>query len=126
MPGRRWGDGLHQAIEAKEKLKIEKENKTYANITFQNFFRMYEKISGMTGTADTEAEEFKAIYNLEVISIPTHKNMIREDHGDMIYLTKQEKYDAIVSDIKECNKKNQPVLVGTSSIESSESVSYTH
>jgi len=119
MPGRRWGDGLHQAIEAKEKLKIEKENKTYANITFQNFFRMYEKISGMTGTADTEAEEFKAIYNLEVISIPTHKNMIREDHGDMIYLTKQEKYDAIVSDIKECNKKNQPVLVGTSSIDSS-------
>ena len=123
MPGRRWGDGLHQAIEAKEKLKIEKENKTYANITFQNFFRMYEKISGMTGTADTEAEEFKAIYNLEVISIPTHKNMIREDHGDMIYLTKQEKYDAIVSDIKECNKKNQPVLVGTSSIDSSEYLS---
>ncbi|MEC7886141.1 MAG: preprotein translocase subunit SecA [Pseudomonadota bacterium] len=123
MPGRRWGDGLHQSIEAKESLKIESENRTYASITFQNYFRLYDKISGMTGTADTEAEEFQEIYNLEVISIPTHKDMVRDDLGDLVYLTMQEKFESIVNDIKESIQNNRPVLVGTASIESSEYLS---
>ncbi|MBH32455.1 MAG: preprotein translocase subunit SecA [Gammaproteobacteria bacterium] len=123
MPGRRWGDGLHQAIEAKESLKIESENRTYASITFQNYFRLYDKISGMTGTADTEAEEFQEIYSLEVISIPTNKDMVRDDLGDLVYLSLKEKYEAIVNDIKESIQNNRPVLVGTASIESSEYLS---
>ena len=123
MPGRRYSDGLHQALEAKEGVKIENENQTLATITFQNYFRMYEKLAGMTGTADTEAEEFKKIYNLEVMVIPTHKKMIRMDHPDMIYRTEAEKYTAVVEDIKDCYQRGQPVLVGTTSIEKSEHLS---
>jgi preprotein translocase subunit SecA len=123
MPGRRWGDGLHQAIEAKENLNIENENQTLASITFQNYFRLYDNLSGMTGTADTEAQEFQEIYNLEVITIPAHKKMIRSDHGDLVYLTKQEKYNAIIEDVKICQKNEQPVLIGTASIDSSEYLS---
>ena len=123
MPGRRWGDGLHQAIEAKEYLTIENENQTLASITFQNYFRLYEKLSGMTGTADTESQEFQEIYDLEVIIVPTNKKMIRNDFGDLVYLTMKEKYDAIIQDIKECNTKQQPVLIGTASIDSSEYLS---
>ncbi|MGK7297044.1 MAG: preprotein translocase subunit SecA [Candidatus Wenzhouxiangella sp. M2_3B_020] len=123
MPGRRWSDGLHQAIEAKEGVPIQRENQTLASITFQNYFRLYEKLSGMTGTADTEAYEFQSIYGLEVVVIPTHKPMIRIDHGDLVYLTKQEKYDAIIEDIKERTTSGQPVLVGTTSIETSELIS---
>ena len=123
MPGRRWGDGLHQAIEAKEYLTIENENQTLASITFQNYFRLYEKLSGMTGTADTESQEFQEIYNLEVIIIPTNKKMIRSDFGDLVYLTMKEKFDAIIEDVKECNSKQQPVLIGTASIDSSEYLS---
>jgi len=120
MPGRRWSEGLHQAVEAKEGTKIQNENQTLASITFQNYFRLYEKLSGMTGTADTEAFELQSIYGLEVIVIPTHRGMNRNDEADQIYLTTAEKYDAIVLGIKECVDKKQPVLVGTSSIESSE------
>ena len=123
MPGRRWGDGLHQAIEAKENLNIENENQTLASITFQNYFRLYDNLSGMTGTADTEAQEFQEIYNLEVITIPAHKKMIRSDHGDLVYLTKKEKYNAIIEDVKSCRKNKQPVLIGTASIDSSEYLS---
>ena len=123
MPGRRWGDGLHQAIEAKENLNIENENQTLASITFQNYFRLYNNLSGMTGTADTEAQEFQEIYNLEVITIPAHKKMIRSDHGDLVYLTKKEKYNAIIEDVKICRKNKQPVLIGTASIDSSEYLS---
>ncbi len=123
MPGRRWSDGLHQAIEAKEGVRIQNENQTLASITFQNYFRLYEKLSGMTGTADTEAYEFQSIYGLEVVVIPTHQPMIRSDMGDLVYLTMQEKYDAIISDIKNCVDNNQPALVGTTSIESSELIS---
>ena len=123
MPGRRWGDGLHQAIEAKEKLNIENENQTLASITFQNYFRLYENLSGMTGTADTEAQEFQEIYKLEVIVIPPHKKMIRKDFGDLVYLTIIEKYNAIIEDVRECQKNKQPVLIGTASIESSEFLS---
>ena len=123
MPGRRWGDGLHQAIEAKEYLTIENENQTLASITFQNYFRLYKKLSGMTGTADTESQEFQEIYNLEVIIIPTNKKMIRNDFGDLVYLTMKEKFDAIIEDVKECNSKQQPVLIGTASIDSSEYLS---
>ena len=123
MPGRRWSDGLHQAIEAKEGVPIQRENQTLASITFQNYFRMYEKLSGMTGTADTEAYEFQSIYGLEVVVIPTHKPMIRTDHGDLVYLTQQEKYDAIIADIEERSANGQPVLVGTTSIETSELIS---
>ena len=123
MPGRRWGDGLHQAIEAKENLSIENENQTLASITFQNYFRLYENLSGMTGTADTEAQEFQEIYKLEVIVIPPHKKMIRNDFGDLVYLTMKEKYKAIVDDVVECKKNNQPVLIGTASIDSSEYLS---
>ena len=123
MPGRRWSDGLHQAVEAKEGVRIQNENQTLASITFQNYFRLYDKLSGMTGTADTEAYEFQSIYGLEVVVIPTHKPMIRNDLGDLVYLTMQEKYDAIINDIKNCADRNQPVLVGTTSIESSELIS---
>ena len=123
MPGRRYSDGLHQAIEAKEHVKIEKENKTLATITFQNFFRMYEKLSGMTGTALTEESEFREIYNLDVVEIPTNKPMIRIDHPDAVYKNKRGKYQAIVKQIVECHKKGQPVLVGTVSIEKSEELS---
>ena len=123
MPGRRFGDGLHQALEAKEKVKIEAENQTLASITFQNYFRMYETLSGMTGTAQTEAVEFMEIYGLETISIPTNKPMIRIDAPDFIYRTQREKYNAIAEAIKELYKKEQPVLVGTISIETSEYIS---
>jgi preprotein translocase subunit SecA len=120
MPGRRWSDGLHQAIEAKEGVKIQAENQTLASITFQNYFRLYNKLSGMTGTADTEAYEFQQIYGLEVVVIPTHKPMVRNDMGDLVFLSAQEKYDAILKDIRDCYTRRQPVLVGTTSIEVSE------
>ena len=120
MPGRRYSDGLHQALEAKEGVKVEAENQTLASITFQNYFRMYEKLSGMTGTADTEAVEFKQIYNLDVVSIPPNKPMIRKDFADQVYRTRKEKFQAIVESIQELHKKQQPVLVGTISIETSE------
>ena len=120
MPGRRYSDGLHQALEAKEGVKIENENQTLATITFQNYFRMYDKLAGMTGTADTEAAEFKKIYNLDVVVIPTNLPMIRTDHSDLIYKTEQEKFDASVEEIKELYSRGQPVLVGTISIEKSE------
>ncbi|MCL4134356.1 UNVERIFIED_CONTAM: hypothetical protein GTU68_062904, partial [Idotea baltica] len=120
MPGRRWSDGLHQAIEAKEGVTIQRENQTLASITFQNFFRMYKKLAGMTGTADTEAFEFQSIYNLEVVVIPTHREMVRDDKADLVYLTQKEKYDAIIDDIEDCVNRKQPVLVGTTSVETSE------
>jgi preprotein translocase subunit SecA len=123
MPGRRWGEGLHQAIEAKEKLPIQQENQTLASITFQNYFRMYEKLSGMTGTADTEAFELHQIYGLEVTVIPTHRPQIRKDFGDLVYLTQEEKFQAVLDDIVDCVKREQPVLVGTTSIEVSEFLS---
>jgi len=123
MPGRRYSEGLHQALEAKENVKIENENQTLATITFQNYFRMYNKLSGMTGTADTEASEFKKIYNLDVIVIPTNMQMIRTNYPDMIYKTKKEKYEAALNAIEELHKKGQPVLVGTVSIDVSESLS---
>jgi len=123
MSGRRWSDGLHQAIEAKEKVAIQRENQTLASITFQNYFRLYDKLSGMTGTADTEAVEFIEIYNLEVVVIPTHKDMVRVDQADVIFRTMQEKFDAIVEDVRERNKIGQPVLLGTASIEVSELLS---
>ncbi len=120
MPGRRWSEGLHQAVEAKEGVDVKNENQTLASITFQNYFRLYQKLAGMTGTADTEAFEFQQIYHLEVLVIPTHKPMIRDDRGDLIYLTEKEKYKAILEDIKDCRQRGQPVLVGTVSIENSE------
>ncbi len=123
MPGRRWGDGLHQAVEAKEGVSIKQENQTVASITFQNYFRLYNNLSGMTGTADTEAFEFQQIYGLEVVVIPTHKDMIRDDQPDLVYLTEKDKYEAIVEDIVDCSERGQPVLVGTTSIESSELLS---
>ena len=123
MPGRRWSDGLHQAVEAKEHVKIQSENQTLASITFQNYFRMYEKLAGMTGTADTEAAEFNQIYGLNTVVLPTNKPMIRKDLPDLIYLTEQEKYEAIVTDIQESVKAGRPVLVGTISIENSEKLS---
>jgi preprotein translocase subunit SecA len=123
MPGRRYSDGLHQALEAKEKVKIERENQTLASITFQNYFRMYKKLAGMTGTADTEAAEFKKIYNLEVLVIPTNMPMIREDHNDLIYKTEKEKYNAVIKEVKSLNKEKRPVLIGTISIEKSELLS---
>jgi len=123
MPGRRWGDGLHQAVEAKEGVSIRQENQTVASITFQNYFRLYRNLSGMTGTADTEAFEFQQIYGLEVVVIPTHKPMIRDDQPDLVYLTEKDKYEAIMEDIIECQERGQPVLVGTTSIESSELLS---
>ncbi|MCJ8349740.1 preprotein translocase subunit SecA [Moritella sp.] len=123
MPGRRWSEGLHQAVEAREGVKIQNENQTLASITFQNYFRMYEKLSGMTGTADTEAFEFQSIYNLETVVVPTNKPMTRKDFGDLVYLTAAEKHVAIIEDIKDCVARQQPVLVGTVSIESSELLS---
>src|SRR5882672_4452974 len=123
MPGRRWSDGLHQAIEAKENVSIQSENQTLASITFQNYFRMYRKLAGMTGTADTEAYEFQEIYGLEVVVIPTHMPMVRADRNDQVFRTSGEKYKAIIGDIKDCYERRQPVLVGTTSIENSELIS---
>ncbi|MGL5587560.1 MAG: preprotein translocase subunit SecA, partial [Aeromonas veronii] len=123
MPGRRWSDGLHQAVEAKEGVKIQNENQTLASITFQNYFRLYNKLAGMTGTADTEAFEFQQIYGLDTVVIPTNKPMVRKDMGDLVYLTANEKYAAIIEDIRQCVAKGQPVLVGTVSIENSELLS---
>ncbi len=123
LPGRRWSEGLHQAVEAKEGVPIQRENQTLASITFQNYFRLYDKLSGMTGTADTEAYEFQTIYGLEVVVIPTHKPMIRDDRPDLVFLTQAEKFDAIVADIRERVTEQQPVLVGTTSIETSELLS---
>ena len=120
MPGRRYSDGLHQALEAKEGVRIENENQTLATITFQNYFRMYEKLAGMTGTADTEAVEFKKIYNLDVVVIPTNLPMVRKDNSDLIYKTEEEKFDAVIEEIKDLHDRGQPVLVGTISIEKSE------
>ncbi len=120
MPGRRWSDGLHQAVEAKEGVKIQHENQTLASITFQNYFRMYDKLAGMTGTADTEAFEFQQIYHLETMIIPTHKSMVRKDENDLVFRTFKEKVDAIVADVRDCHARGQPVLVGTTSIENSE------
>jgi len=123
MPGRRWSDGLHQAVEAKEGVAVKQENQTVASITFQNYFRLYDNLSGMTGTADTEAFEFQQIYGLEVIVIPTHMPMIRDDASDLVYLTQTDKFDAIIEDITDCRERGQPVLVGTTSIETSELLS---
>ncbi len=123
MAGRRWSDGLHQAVEAKEGVKIQRENQTLASITFQNYFRMYQKLAVMTGTADTEAYEFQQIYGLETVVIPTHKPMIRADRHDQVYRTAQEKYRAVINDIRDCHERGQPVLVGTTSIENSELLS---
>ncbi len=123
MEGRRWSEGLHQAVEAKEGVQIQNENQTLASITFQNYFRIYETLAGMTGTADTEAFEFQSIYGLETVVIPTNKPMIRDDRADLVYLTQAEKYDAILKDIRDCQERGQPVLVGTISIESSEYIS---
>lgn len=123
MSGRRWSEGLHQAIEAKEGVSIQNENQTIASISFQNYFRLYSKLAGMTGTADTEAFEFQQIYGLEVVVVPTEKPMARIDHGDLIYLTAKEKYDAIVQDIRDCSARKQPVLVGTTTVETSEYLS---
>ncbi len=123
MSGRRWSDGLHQAVEAKEGVSIQKENQTLASITFQNYFRMYSKLSGMTGTADTEAYEFKDIYGLETVIVPTHRPMIRKDMMDQVFRTSKERYDAVIADIRDCHERGQPVLVGTTSIETSELVS---
>lgn len=123
MSGRRWSDGLHQAVEAKEAVEVQKENQTMATITFQNYFRMYKKLSGMTGTADTEAYEFQQIYSLETVVIPTNKPMVRLDYNDKIYMNVDDKYNAIITDIRECHLKGQPVLVGTTSVENSEILS---
>jgi len=123
MPGRRWSDGLHQAVEAKEGVRIERENQTLATITFQNYFRMYDKLAGMTGTADTEATEFNQIYDLEVAVIPTNQDMVREDRGDLVYRSEREKWNAVVEEIADCHRRGQPVLVGTISIDTSEKLS---
>ena len=123
MKGRRYSDGLHQAIEAKEGLEVQNETMTLATITFQNFFRMYDKLSGMTGTAKTEEEEFRNIYNMNVIAIPTNRPLARDDRADLIYASMEGKYKAVAEDIKERNEKGQPVLVGTVAIETSEIIS---
>lgn len=123
MEGRRWSEGLHQAVEAKEGVKIQNENQTLASITFQNYFRLYDTLAGMTGTADTEAFEFQSIYGLDTVVMPTNKPMVRDDRADLVYLTQEEKYEAILADIKDCQERGQPVLVGTISIESSEYLS---
>ncbi|HTI95410.1 MAG TPA: preprotein translocase subunit SecA [Rudaea sp.] len=123
LPGRRWSDGLHQAVEAKEGVPIQRENQTLASITFQNLFRMYKKLAGMTGTADTEAYEFQSIYNLEVVVIPTHRPMVRKDNQDIVFLKQKYKFEAVIEDIKDCHQRGQPVLVGTTSIETSELLS---
>ncbi len=123
MPGRRWSDGLHQAIEAKERVRVREETQTFASITFQNYFRMYDKLAGMTGTADTEAYEFQQIYGLEVVVIPTHKEMVRNDMPDLVYLTAKDKFENVIEDIVDCHTRGQPALVGTTSIETSEYLS---
>ncbi|MGH9382071.1 MAG: preprotein translocase subunit SecA, partial [Thermoanaerobaculia bacterium] len=123
MPGRRWSDGLHQAIEAKEGVRIERENQTLATITFQNYFRMYDKLAGMTGTAETEAKEFAEIYDLDVVAVLTNEPMIRDDRADLVYRTEPEKWDAVVAEIRDCHERGQPALVGTVSIEKSEMLS---
>jgi preprotein translocase subunit SecA len=123
LAGRRWSDGLHQAVEAKEGVPVQRENQTLASITFQNYFRLYGKLGGMTGTADTEAYEFQQIYGLEVVVIPTHRPMIRQDHADLVFLKPAAKFNAVIEDIKDCNQRGQPVLVGTTSIETSEYLS---
>ncbi|HTG96521.1 MAG TPA: preprotein translocase subunit SecA, partial [Burkholderiales bacterium] len=123
MQGRRWSDGLHQAVEAKEKVQIQNENQTLASITFQNYFRMYGKLAGMTGTADTEAYEFQQIYGLETVVVPTHMKMVRIDKQDQVYRTAKERYQAVIKDIRDCTQRGQPVLVGTTSIENSELIS---
>src|SRR5207237_7973793 len=123
LEGRRWSEGLHQAVEAKERVKIKEENQTLATVTLQNYFRMYEKLSGMTGTAATEAGEFAHTYNLPVVPIPTHMPMIRADHQDLVYKTEEGKFEAAVEDLAECYEKGQPVLVGTVSVEKSERLS---
>src|SRR3954468_15468825 len=122
MPGRRWSDGLHQAIEAKEGVTVEEENQTLATVTFQNYFRLYKKLAGMTGTADTEAAEFHQIYKLEVTVVPTNKPMLRQDHHDVVYKNERGKFRAVLADLEECHKRGQPVLVGTVSVEKSEVV----
>ena len=123
MPGRRWSDGLHQAIEAKEGLRIQQENQTLATITFQNYFRMYDKLAGMTGTADTEAAEFAKIYKLDVTVVPTNRALVRVNNADVVYKTEREKFDAVVQEIKELHEKGRPILIGTVSIEKSERLS---
>jgi hypothetical protein len=123
MQGRRWSDGLHQAVEAKEGTSIKNESQTLASITFQNYFRLYKKLSGMTGTADTEAFEFSTIYNLETVLIPTHRQMVRKDHNDQVFITAKEKHQAIINDVKERTAKGQPILLGTTSVENSELLS---
>src|SRR5262249_9997887 len=123
MPGRRWSDGLHQAVEAKENVKVERENQTLATITFQNYFRMYTKLAGMTGTAETEAPEFDKIYKLEVMVIPTNRSLIRIEYPDVVYRTEKEKYFAAADEIQKLHASKQPVLVGTTSIEKSERLS---
>ena len=123
MTGRRWSDGLHQAVEAKEGVQIQAENQTLASITFQNYFRLYSKIGGMTGTADTEAYEFQEIYGLETVVIPPNRKSQREDQLDRVYKSSQERYNAAIADIRECHERGQPVLVGTTSIENSELIS---
>src|SRR5262249_6660450 len=123
MPGRRWSDGLHQAVEAKEGVRIERENQTLATITFQNLFRMYDKLAGMTGTADTEAAEFAKIYKLDVVVAPTNRALIRTNFPDVVYKTEREKFDAVVNEIKDLNESGRPVLIGTVSIEKSERLS---
>ena len=123
MLGRRYNEGLHQAIEAKEGVKVERESKTLATITFQNYFRLYKKLSGMTGTAKTEASEFEQIYKLDVVEIPTNKPMIRNDMPDCVYKTEMGKFRAVIRQIEECHERHQPVLVGTISIEKSELLS---
>src|SRR5690606_14209355 len=123
LAGRRWSDGLHQAVEAKEGVPVQRENQTLASITFQNLFRMYKKLSGMTGTADTEAYEFQSIYGLEVVVIPTHRPIQRVDHPDQVFLNREGKFRAVLADIQDCHKRGQPVLVGTTSIETSEMLS---
>src|SRR5258708_14477069 len=123
MQGRRWSDGLHKAVEAKEGVTMKNESQTLASITFQNYFRLYKKLAGMTGTADTEAFEFSTIYNLETVLIPTHRPMIRKDLNDQVFITAKEKQQAIINDIKERTAKGQPILVGTTSVEASELLS---
>ena len=123
MTGRRWSDGLHQAVEAKEGVQIQSENQTLASITFQNYFRMYGKLSGMTGTADTEAYEFQEIYGLETVVIPPNLPTISKDELDLVYKTSREKFEAVIKDIRDCHTRGQPVLVGTTSIENSELIS---
>src|SRR4029079_12401672 len=122
LPGRRWSDGLHQAVEAKEGVAVQRENQTLASVTFQNLFRMYDKLSGMTGTADTEAYEFQSIYGLEVVVIPTHEPMVRKDNADLVFLKPEAKFKAVLEDVRDCHERGQPVLVGTASIEVSELV----